>query len=91
VTAIILTPAWVAGIHWVHTWIYLITNEVTALIWAVGIGLAAYYAGPPVLDWVSDLGWLTVVGIVLLVAAGVALEFRRRRRRSPRRGIRPDP
>ena len=47
VTAIILTPAWVAGIHRVHTWIYLITNEVTALVWAVGIGLAAYYAGPP--------------------------------------------
>src|SRR3984885_2048831 len=50
VIAIILTPAWVAGIHRVGTWFYLITNEVTAIIWAVGIGLGAYYAGPPVLD-----------------------------------------
>ncbi|HTX07930.1 MAG TPA: hypothetical protein VME22_04910 [Solirubrobacteraceae bacterium] len=85
VTAIILTPAWVAGINRVHTWVYLITNEVTALIWAVGIGLAAYYAGPPVLDWVSDLGWVSVVGIVLLVGAGVAIELSRRRRRGRRR------
>ena len=84
VTAIILTPAWVAGIHRVHTWIYLITNEVTAVVWAVGIGLAAYYAGPPVLDVVSDLGWVSVVGIVLLVSAGVAIEVSRRRRRSQR-------
>jgi membrane protein DedA with SNARE-associated domain len=65
----------------VHTWIYLITNEVTAVVWAVGIGLAAYYAGPPVLDVVSDLGWVSVVGIVVLVAAGVAIEVSRRRRR----------
>ena len=91
VTAIILTPAWVAGIHRVHTWVYLITNEVTAVVWAVGIGLAAYVAGPPVLDWVSDLGWLSVIGIVLLVAAGVAIEVTRRRRRSPRGGVSTGP
>jgi membrane protein DedA with SNARE-associated domain len=81
VTAIILTPAWVAGIHRVRTWVYLVTNEITALVWAVGIGLAAYYAGPPVLDIVADLGWVSVVGIVVLAAA-VALEVARRRRRS---------
>ena len=47
--------------------IYNVTNVVSAAVWAVGIGLAAYYAGPPVLDWVSDLGWVSVIGIVLLV------------------------
>jgi membrane protein DedA with SNARE-associated domain len=82
VIAIILTPAWVAGIHRVGTWTYLIVNEVTALIWAVGIGLGAYYAGPPVLDIVDDLGWVSVAGIVLLVVAIVALELTRRRRHS---------
>jgi membrane protein DedA with SNARE-associated domain len=81
IIAILLTPAWVAGIHRVGTWIYLIVNEVTALIWAVGIGLGAYYVGPPVLDVVDDLGWVSVVGIGLLVLAAVAIEVTRRRRR----------
>jgi membrane protein DedA with SNARE-associated domain len=81
IIAILLTPAWVAGIHRVGTWIYLIVNEVTSLIWAVGIGLGAYYAGPPVLDVVDDLGWVSVVGIGLLVLAAVAIEVTRRRRR----------
>ena len=82
ITAILLTPAWVAGIHRVGTWTYLIVNEVTSLMWAVGIGLGAYYAGPPVLDVVDDLGWVSVVGIGLLVLAAVAIEVTRRRRRS---------
>jgi membrane protein DedA with SNARE-associated domain len=82
ITAIILTPAWVAGIHRVSTWTYLIVNEVTAVVWAVGIGLGAYYAGPPVLDIVADAGWLSAVGIALLIAAGIGLEVIRRRRRS---------
>lgn len=82
IIAILLTPAWVAGIHRVGTWIYLVVNEVTAVVWAVGIGLGAYYAGPPVLDVVDDLGWVSVVGIVVLVIGGVAIELTRRRRRS---------
>ena len=81
IIAILLTPAWVAGIHRVGTWIYLITNEVTALMWAVGIGLGAYYAGPPVLDVVADIGWVSAVGIGLLILAAVGIEVTRRRRR----------
>ena len=84
VIAILLTPAWVAGIHRVGTWIYLIVNEVTALVWAVGIGLGAYYAGPPVLDVVADIGWVSAVGIGLLVAAGIVFEWRRRRQHTGR-------
>jgi membrane protein DedA with SNARE-associated domain len=84
VIAILLTPAWVAGINRVGTVIYLLVNEVTALIWAVGIGLGAYYAGPPVLDIFADFGWVSVAGLVLLVAAGVGLEVTRRRRRGRR-------
>jgi membrane protein DedA with SNARE-associated domain len=84
VIAILLTPAWVAGINRVGTVIYLVVNEVTALIWAVGIGVGAYYAGPPVLDIFADFGWVSVAGLVLLVAAGVGLEVTRRRRRGSR-------
>jgi len=82
VIAILLTPAWVAGIHRVGTVIYLVTNEVSALVWTLGIGLGAYYAGPPVLDILADVGWITAIGIGLLIAAAVWFEVARRRRRS---------
>jgi membrane protein DedA with SNARE-associated domain len=82
VTAILLTPAWVAGIHRVRPGIYLITNELSAIVWSVGIGLGAYYVGPPVLDVLADIGWISVIGLVLLVAAVVVLEVNRRRRRN---------
>jgi membrane protein DedA with SNARE-associated domain len=81
VLAIILTPSWIAGIHQVRSSLYQVTNLVTAAIWAAGIGLAAYYIGPTVIDAVADLGWVTGIGLVLLVAAGVFIELRRRRRR----------
>jgi membrane protein DedA with SNARE-associated domain len=82
IIAILVTPAWVAGIHRVGTGIYLITNEVSAVVWTLGIGLGAYWIGPPVLDALVDVGWISLVGIVLLVAAGIVFEVNRRRRRS---------
>jgi len=51
------------------------------VVWAVGIGLGAYFAGPPIEDAVSDLGWVITVGLVLLVLVAVWLELRRRLRR----------
>jgi membrane protein DedA with SNARE-associated domain len=81
VIAILLAPSWVAGIHRAGTGVYLITNTVSALAWAVGIGLGAYYAGPPVLDVLADVGTATVIGLVLLVLVAVGLEVGRRRRR----------
>ena len=87
VVAILLAPSWVAGIHRVGPVIYNVTNALSAVVWAVGIGLAAYYLGPPVLDIVSDVGTATAVGFALLVLVGVGLEVtRRRRQRGPLRG-----
>jgi membrane protein DedA with SNARE-associated domain len=59
----------------------MITNVISAAVWAVGIGVAAYFAGPPVLDVLSDVGTITAVGLVLLVAVGIGFEVTRRRRR----------
>jgi membrane protein DedA with SNARE-associated domain len=81
VLAIVLTPSWVAGIHRVRVGVYLITNLVGAVVWSVGIGLAAYFAGPAVIDLLGDLGALTSVGLVLLIALTVGAEMIRRRRR----------
>ncbi len=86
--AIILTPTWVAGIHGVPLSVYMIWNAVGAALWAAGIGLAAYYIGPPVIDAVSDLGWITptvAVGLVLILVAAELFRRRRRRQRSQTR------
>jgi membrane protein DedA with SNARE-associated domain len=87
VLAIVLTPSWIAGIHRTRTSVYLVTNLVSAAVWAAGIGLAAYYIGPAVIDFVVDLGWVTAIGLGLLIGFGVVIEIRRRRRR--RGGVRP--
>ncbi len=84
VLAILLTPSWVAGIHRVRPTIYTVTNTLSAAAWALGIGLGAYFIGPDVLEFANDLGWVTVVGLVLLVAAGIWFEVSRRRRRARR-------
>lgn len=88
VIAILLTPSWIAGIHHVRAAIYLPTNAAGAAIWAVGIGLGAYYFGPAVVDVVNDLGVVLGTALVLLVVGGIAAEVLRRRRRRPPRSPR---
>jgi len=80
VIAILLAPSWVAGIHRSGPVIYNATNIVSAGVWAIGIGLGAYYAGPPVLDVISDVGTATAIGLGVLVLVGVGFEVSRRRR-----------
>jgi membrane protein DedA with SNARE-associated domain len=84
VTAILLTPSWIAGIHHVRAALYLPVNFVSAAAWAVGIGLGAYFVGPAVIDFVDDLGLVTGIGLGVLVLVGILLEVRRRRRRKGR-------
>jgi len=80
VIAILLAPSWVAGIHRAGTVIYLTTNALSAVAWAVGIGLGAYYVGPAVIDVLDDVGTATAIGLVVLVVLAIGFELRRRRR-----------
>jgi membrane protein DedA with SNARE-associated domain len=91
VLAIILTPAVIAGIHHVRTGVYQIVNVTSAVVWTVGIGVGAYFAGPPIVDAVDDLGVVSGVGFALLVCAGIGLEIRRRRRHARRAAKAPIP
>ena len=79
-----------AGIHHVRPRLYLTVNFLSAIAWSVGIGLGAYYAGPPVLDVVGDLGWVLGGALVVLVVgvlgAGMWQRRRRRQRRAAERG-----
>lgn len=81
VLAIYLTPSWVAGINRPRPTTYLIVNTLSCVVWAAGIGLGAYFAGPPVLDFVNDLGLITGVILAVAVTAILGAEVRRRRRR----------
>jgi membrane protein DedA with SNARE-associated domain len=81
---ILLTPAWMAGIHNVGAVTYNVANLVYATVWAVGIGVSAYYAGPPVLDAVGDLGTAATVALAVAVVVIVGGEIVRRRRRARR-------
>jgi membrane protein DedA with SNARE-associated domain len=81
IVAIVLTPSWVAGIHRSGFVVYNTTNLLSAGVWAVGIGLGAYYAGPPILDLIADIGVALSIGLVALIGAAVSFEVARRRRR----------
>jgi membrane protein DedA with SNARE-associated domain len=80
VVAILLTPAWVAGIHRVRSRVYHPTNAVSAAVWAGAIGLGSYFAGTAVIDWVDDFGVGTSAILVALIVAAVGLELVRRHR-----------
>jgi membrane protein DedA with SNARE-associated domain len=82
VLAIYLTPSWVAGIHRPAPSTYLIVTTLSSALWAGGIGLGAYYAGPPVVEFVGDLGLFTGVGLIVAVVAMAIGEVLRRRRRA---------
>ena len=83
VVAILLTPSWIAGIARVNATVYQITNIASAGAWAVGIGLGAYFVGPPIVDLVADAGWIPLLGLGALVGIGIGAELWRRRRRAP--------
>lgn len=80
VLGILLTPSWIAGIHGVPAPVYLVTNFVSAAVWAAGIGYGAYFVGPPIVEFVADLGLLTGVALGVLVVGSVAAALVRRRR-----------
>jgi membrane protein DedA with SNARE-associated domain len=81
VVAILLTPAWVAGINRSRTGVYMVTNAASAIVWAVVLGVGAYYAGPPVLDVFSDVGAIATLAFLVVLAGLVGVEMVRRRRR----------
>lgn len=82
--AVFLTPSWVAGIHRVRPGLFMVINAGGAALWAVGIGLGAYFVGPSVIDFVSELGWITGGALIVLIIVVIVDQLRRRRRRQAR-------
>jgi membrane protein DedA with SNARE-associated domain len=83
--AILLTPSWVAGIYRSGIGIYNLVNAVSAVVWTVAIGIGAYYAGPPVLEFINDFGTAGAVVAIALVVIGIGAALRRRWRGAVKR------
>jgi membrane protein DedA with SNARE-associated domain len=77
--AVLLAPSFASGIYGVRARVYLLWNTFWAVVWTAGIGLGAYYAGPPIVDLVGDFGWFSLGGLVVLALVVVAVTVRRRR------------
>jgi membrane protein DedA with SNARE-associated domain len=68
VVAVLFTPSWVAGILRVRASLYVPVNALSAVVWAVAIGLGAYWAGPSITDVAADAGLLVWIGVAVLVS-----------------------
>jgi membrane protein DedA with SNARE-associated domain len=68
---VLLTPSWVAGIHDMRWSRFLPANAVSALTWALAVGLGAYLLGPSITDIVADAGLAggILAGALLVLAA----------------------
>lgn len=81
--AVYFAPAWMAGISGMRPRRFLPANGVAALIWALLVGLGAYYIGPSIADVVGDIGIAGIVILVLLAALTIGARRWRRGRRGP--------
>ena len=80
--AVLLTPSWIAGIHHMRWSRFLPVNAISALAWALSIGLGAYLIGPSITDIVADAGLAGELLIGGLLAPAVMLLLWRRSHKS---------
>jgi membrane protein DedA with SNARE-associated domain len=75
-----VTGAWMAGITRMTWWRFLFWNAAGGIVWAVAVGLIAYYAGKAAADAIARYGvYAAIAGGILVVVAIVALHVWRRR------------
>ena len=77
VVAVLLVPSWVAGIVRMRASLYVPVNAASAAVWALAIGLTAYWVGPPIADVAADEGLLAWVVVGALIA-GFAIVLARK-------------
>ena len=89
--AVMLTPAWIAGIHGVPSRIYQPLNALSAALWAAGVGIGAYIVGPSIVDAVGDVSLATAILIGAVVLGSAVAAFIQNRRVRSRRATRAAP
>jgi membrane protein DedA with SNARE-associated domain len=75
-----VTGAWMAGITRMRWWRFLGWNAAGGVVWAVGVGLLAFWAGKAAADAISRYGVFggIAIGIALVVVIAVLHLLRRR-------------
>ena len=75
-----VTGAWMAGISRMPWWRFLAWNAAGGIVWAVGVGLVAFYAGKAAADALARYGVYGAIaaGVALVIAIGVLHVWRRR-------------
>jgi membrane protein DedA with SNARE-associated domain len=75
-----VTGAWMAGITRMSWWKFLFWNAAGGIVWAIGVGLIAFYGGQAAADLIEDYGLYGGIAVVVLVVAGLlGFHFLRRR------------
>jgi membrane protein DedA with SNARE-associated domain len=75
-----VTGAWMAGISRMNWWRFLGWNAAGGIVWAVGVGLIAFYVGKAAADAISHYGvYGGIAAVVLLALALGAVHVWRRR------------
>ena len=76
--AIVLTPSWAAGVEKVRLRPYILLNALSALLWALPLGLGAYLLGAHVTtEFSSEIGWVVLAVVVLFIVYQVVQRFLR--------------
>jgi len=75
-----VTAAWLAGISRMQWWLFFLWNATGGIVWAVAVGLVAFYAGHAAAAAIGRYGLIAGAAIVVLLVAG-AFVFRFIRRR----------
>ena len=75
-----VTGAWMAGITRMPWWRFLFWNAAGGIVWAVAVGLIAFYAGKAAADALARYGiYGAIVGVIVLVLLAAGVHFWRRR------------
>jgi membrane protein DedA with SNARE-associated domain len=75
-----VTGAWMAGITRMQWWRFFAWNAAGGIVWAVGVGLLAYFAGQAAADTIARWGVYGGIAVaVLIVFVIAALHVWRRR------------
>jgi len=75
--AVLFTPSWIAGIHHMRWSRFLPANAISAIAWALLVGVGAYLVGPSIADIVADAGLAGTALIAALAVLAVVLVLRR--------------
>jgi membrane protein DedA with SNARE-associated domain len=75
-----VTGAWMAGMSRMQWWRFLLWNAAGGIVWAIGVGLTAYYVGKAAADTLARYGVYggIAVALLLVLAIGGLHVWRRR-------------